>query len=136
MKRIVLAGLFVFASLLAAEAQQAGRISVPIIIGGTDSMDNACDEGGNIFGLDPQGDGFLSVRSGPGGQPYYEVDRLYNGMHVKICDDRGRWLGVVYSPTGEHDGCNVEHEWRMRLPYTGPCRYGWVASRYVGDRAN
>lgn len=121
----------------AASAQQpGGLVDVPIMIGGTGSVFNACDEGGTIVGLDPHGDGFLSVRSGPGGRQFREIDRVYNGMHVKICDEHGPWLGVVYSPSGEHDGCNVEHEWRTRLPYTGPCRYGWVFSRYVGDRAN
>ena len=110
------------------------RVDVPIVVGGTGTEYKACDEDGDVAGLDPHGDGFLSVRSGPGGKAFHEIDRVYNGMHLKICDGSGPWLGVVYSSSGEH--CNVEHDGPVRLPYTGPCRYGWVFSRYVGNRAN
>ncbi len=102
---------------------------------GGDGWD-ACGSGGDVVGLDPHGDGFLSVRSGPGGKQFREIDRVYNGMHLKICDERGPWLGVVYTPDGNSQTCGVERSWPTRLPYTGPCRYGWVFSRYVGNRAD
>lgn len=44
---------------------------------------------GENVGLDPQGDGFLSVRNGPGGKPILEVDRLYSGNIVSLCEARG-----------------------------------------------
>ena len=95
----------------------------------------ACPQVGEIVGLDPNGDGFLSVRSGPGGHPFQEIDRVYNGMRVKICDQRGPWYGVVYEADGRTDRCAVDAARTLRSPYTGPCRYGWIHSRYVGNIA-
>jgi hypothetical protein len=91
---------------------------------------SACPQTGQIVDLDPKGDGFLSVRSGPGGMPYTEIDRLYNGMQVYLCDQRAPWWGVVYV-SGNLGECNVTRAWPTRQPYTGPCRYGWINSRYV-----
>jgi hypothetical protein len=44
------------------------HVDVPILIGGNDKLD-ACGSTGEVVGLDPKGDGFLSVQSGPGGRP-------------------------------------------------------------------
>jgi hypothetical protein len=73
-----------------AHAQSSRRIDVPITIGGDKEL-KACGRTGQVVGLDPNQDGFLSVRSGPG-RSYREMDRLYNGRQVYICDERGRWL--------------------------------------------
>lgn len=70
--------------------------------------------------LDPNGDGFLSVRSGHGGKPSHEMDRVYNGQRVAICGEQGKWLAVVYANGRGGMSCGV----RMRMSYTGPCRYG------------
>jgi hypothetical protein len=111
------------------------QIDVPIYAGGEPEMD-ACPGTGDIMGLNPRGDGFLSVRSGPGGRPFREIDRLYNGQRVHICEERGAWMGVVYDKSGaDTSGCQVRRPWPVRQPYTGPCRYGWVHSRYVGNLA-
>jgi hypothetical protein len=118
--------LFSGAMLGAAEAQR--RIDVPLMLGGDPDMD-ACQSVGQIVGLNPNGDGFLSVRSGPGGQPYREIDRLYNGNQVHVCGERGPWLMIVY-PFGGRD-CGVASPWPAREAYTGPCRHGWVHQRYV-----
>ncbi|MDE4914779.1 hypothetical protein [Methylobacterium sp. 092160098-2] len=104
------------------------KIDVPIVIGGSEKFD-ACLGAGHVVGLDPQGDGFLSVRSGPGGKPYAELDRLFNGNEVAICDEKGPWLGVVYGPRSMD--CNTGTPWPTRMPYTGPCKAGWIHSRYV-----
>lgn len=48
-----------------------------------------------VTGLDPQGDGFLAVRSGPG-TGYRKIDELYNGDHVRPCDAQGKWHGIYY----------------------------------------
>lgn len=113
---------------LAGQAQQQGKIDIPIMLGADGDLD-ACGSVGVIVGLDPKGDGFLSVRSGPAGKPYREIDRLYNGNPVYICGEKGKWLAVVYPADGRD--CGVSSPWPKRLPYTGPCRYGWVHSRYV-----
>ena len=113
------------------EAPNTIRPDAPIIIGGDESAD-ACASSGDIIGLDPQGDGFLSVRSGPGGPPFREIDRLFNGNEVYVCASGGPWLAAVYSDKRDLDPrCGVSKPWRTRQPYTGPCRYGWIHSRYV-----
>ena len=117
-----------------ARFRSQGRIDVPVLAGGNPDF-QACPTVGEIVGLDPNGDGFLSVRSGPGGRPFQEIDRVYNGMRVKICDQHGPWYGVVYDADNRTDRCNVDASRSIRGPYTGPCRYGWIHSRYVGDIA-
>ncbi|WP_342359736.1 SH3 domain-containing protein [Terrarubrum flagellatum] len=134
MGRVILcaiAGLAFVAALAgrAADAQMIPRrIDVPVMLGGNPDFD-ACPSLGQIVGLDPNGDGFLSVRSGPGGQPYREIDRLFNGNKVAVCGNRGLWYQIVY-PAGGAD-CGVGTPWPVRQAYTGPCNYGWVHSRYV-----
>jgi hypothetical protein len=121
-------------SLSPAYAQpMRGRTDVPVMVGGEPDMD-ACPSSGTVMGLNPRGDGFLSVRSGPGGSQFREIDRVYNGMRLAICDQVGPWFAVVYS-TDNRTECNVGTPWSRRQAYTGPCRYGWVHSHYVGDLA-
>jgi hypothetical protein len=102
------------------------KIDVPIMLGGND--EDACPSGGVVSGLNPRGDGFLSVRSGPGGN-YAEMDRLYNGDDVHICGGNGAWRAVIYG--GDAAKCRVNRTWPKRLAYTGPCKYGWVSARYI-----
>ena len=56
---------------------------------------DACCRFGKVRGLDPNGDNFLSVRTGPG-TSYDEIDRIYNGDGVSICTQQGKWLRVKY----------------------------------------
>jgi hypothetical protein len=107
------------------------KIDVPIMLGGNDSYD-ACSGAGVVSGLSPRGDGFLSVRSGPR-RNYAELDRIYGGNAVHICGSRGAWTAIVYS--GDGRDCGVGSPWPKRLAYTGPCKYGWVSSRYVAVTA-
>ncbi len=113
-----------------AAARKADVSEVPIVIGGSVST-AACPGGGDVVGLDPQGDDFLSVRSGPGGRDYSEVDRIHIGQHLKICDMSGPWFAVVYDPGGPTGSCDVDRPWAVRQAYAGRCRQGWVYSRYV-----
>lgn len=75
-----------------------------------------------VVGLNPRGDGFLSVRSGPSTR-YRKVGELYNGNYVEGCAYSNGWHGVVY---GRGD-CRTNRAG----PYRGPCRSGWVSGRYV-----
>ncbi|MDK1388869.1 PAN domain-containing protein [Sinorhizobium sp. 8-89] len=100
---------------------------VPIVIVANPDFD-ACGANGVIEGLDPSGDGFLAVRSGPGAK-YAELDRLYNGEQVYLCQTKGKWLGVVYSK--QRQDCNVTTPWITTQPYTGPCKSGWVHRNWV-----
>lgn len=69
--------------------------------------------GSIVSGLDPNGDGFLAVRKGPGTQ-HAKIDQLYNGDTVRTCARSGRWIGVYYGT---------------------PRRKGWVHSNWLVDGA-
>jgi hypothetical protein len=93
---------------------------------------DACLSVGQVSGLDPQGDNFLAVRAAPRpGAP--ERDRLGPGREIWICDDAGVWLGVVYggNPAEGPGDCGVGTPSATVRPYPGPCRWGWVGSRFV-----
>lgn len=49
-----------------------------------------------VVGLDPNGDGFLSVRGGPGGE-FREVGRIYQADRVTVLEASGRWLHLRYA---------------------------------------
>lgn len=66
-----------------------------------------------VAGLDPNGDGFLAVRTGPG-TGYRKIDQLYNGDMVRTCARSGAWIGVHYGK---------------------PRRVGWVHGRWLVDGA-
>ncbi len=112
----------------AAMAQQP---NVPVLAGGEAEFD-ACGSQGVVRGLDPKGDGFLAVRSGPG-SGHAMLDKIHNGDIVNLCDQRGSWLGVVYSH--ETEDCGVGTPWPRRQVYSGPCRSGWVYRKFVADYA-
>ena len=103
------------------------RPSVPIIIGGDPDYD-ACGGVGIIKGLDPHGDGFLAVKSGPT-LSAARLDKLYNGDRVYICSQKGNWVGIVYSKG--YQQCNVSTPWPEAQPYTGPCRSGWAYKTWI-----
>ncbi|MEM8575471.1 MAG: SH3 domain-containing protein [Pseudomonadota bacterium] len=113
---------------ITALAQQP---QVPVLAGGEADYD-ACGSQGVVQGLDPNGDGFLAVRSGPSSN-YGMLDKVYNGAIVNLCDERGNWLGVVYSH--ESVDCGVGTPWPRRQAYTGPCRSGWVFRKFVAGYA-
>jgi len=64
---------------------------------GDDGYDGGdrCEVSGIVRGLDYYGDNFLAVRTGPGSH-YRQIDSLYSGDRVRICDWRGGWLNVRY----------------------------------------
>jgi len=52
---------------------------------------------GIVFGLDPHGDGFLSIRNKPKG---LEIAHLLNGDKVQILGSRGKWYKIKKLRTG------------------------------------
>jgi len=46
---------------------------------------------GTVYGLDPNGDGFLSLRKKPRSK---EIGRLYNGDRVEILGQNGKWYKI------------------------------------------
>jgi hypothetical protein len=102
---------------------------IPVVVGGFQAP--ACGTG-LVQGLDPFGDGFLAVRTGPSSDNN-QIDSLYNGMQINVCRELGNWLAIVYDPRGQlSERCNVSHPWPTAMPYTGPCRSGWVYRQWVG----
>lgn len=72
-----------------------------------------------VWGLDPKGDGFLAVRSGPDSK-YEKLDELHNGDHVFIFAERGPWMGVVYG-VASSSHCNVPAN----------AKRGWVHMKWL-----
>ena len=97
---------------LAAPAAMAQALAVPIVPPCDQRVtEAACTGAGRVMGLDPDGDGFLAVRTGPGSD-YPMIDRLRNGDRVGIVTSAGPWLGLEY----------------------GGVRQGWADGTWVGDR--
>lgn len=127
--RIVAALLLVF-GIFGPPALAQTRPAVPVVVGGDADLD-ACATLSEIRGLNPRGDGFLSVRSGPGTR-HAEIDRLFNGNQVYSCAEQGDWVGIIY-PFSRR--CGVATPWPAARPYAGPCRSGWVHRRFVREVA-
>ncbi|HLO22915.1 MAG TPA: integron [Methyloceanibacter sp.] len=123
--------LALLSSLAIAGAALAGALAVPVIVGKVAEYD-ACMSSGAVKGLDPHGDGFLAVRAGPGSQ-YQMIDKLLEGQNVFVCDERGQWLGVVYT-RGSQD-CGVTSALNKPTPYPGPCLAGWVHRNFINITA-
>ncbi|WP_420138006.1 hypothetical protein [Sphingomonas sp.] len=104
--------------------------SVPVHYGGFPEQD-ACSDFVVVSGLDPKGDNYLSVQSGPGGKPYRQLDRVHADQRLLVCEEKGMWLGVVYAKGNDGDGCGVSSPRAQRAVYRGPCRSGWVSKKYV-----
>jgi hypothetical protein len=103
--------------------------SVPVLVGKVAELD-ACPALGQVGGFDPQTEGLLEVRTGPGAA-HAIVDKLAEGRRVFICDDRVAWIGIVYSNEPGDVDCGVGSPRDGPEPYTGPCRAGWVHSHWI-----
>jgi len=125
----ILAALALACLPLTAAAQQS---RVPVLVGQDGPEFDACGTQGRVRGLDAKGDGFLAVRAGPDSS-YAMVGKVHSGDVLNICDQRGSWLGVVYS----HDtkDCGVGTPWPRASTYDGPCLSGWVFDKYVAGFA-
>jgi len=110
------------ATVSAAQSQTA------VHIGGEPGAD-ACGGWGKVKGLNPAGDGFLAVRSGPGVRNAM-IDKIHNGQQIWFCDQKGSWIGIVYSQSKNTD-CQVSSPIMPRKRYAGPCKSGWVHEKYV-----
>lgn len=102
---------FALALAFAGASAQAQQLDVDFTV--PDDGQAAGCAGSIVSGLDPKGDGFLAVRSGPGSN-YRQIDQLRNGDQVRDCARSGPWMGVVY---GE------------------PRRKGWAHTNWLVDGA-
>ena len=114
------------ALLLATTAAQAAA-PVPVMVGGDEDMD-ACPSLAQVGGAKS---GLVSVKAGPStDQP--EIDRLANGEFAYTCEDSGEWTGVVYRHGKQMaPDCGVGSNQAERTPYRGPCKSGWVRSKWL-----
>lgn len=103
----------------------------PVMVGAIADLD-ACLSNARVTGLDRRGDNFLAVRSRPAASAR-ELGRLRSGQIVWACDQSadGRWTGIVYAPPNPPIDCRVGTPWLRRTAYRGPCRSGWVSSRWL-----
>lgn len=139
MKSLSVKPLLAIAALaLLFTGAEAGSQKRAVTIGGDADLD-ACATYGKVARLGPRRaedpkSGFLSVRSGPGGAAYFELDQLHNGNEVIVCETVGPWLGVIYPDRGQaFEICSDEAGASVarRTPYAGACRSGWIHERYV-----
>lgn len=94
-------------------AQSAAQVlDVPFADSGGDGQAAWCASS-IVAGLNPNGDGFLAVRTGPGTQ-FRKIDEVHNGDVVATCDSRGAWVAIVYGPSKAK---------------------GWVHGKWLKDRA-
>lgn len=133
----ILTLLFTAGLLVVSIPAAAGDKRTPVMIGGNPNFD-ACPSAGVVAKLGPRRaedpkSGFLSVRSGPGGSAFFEMDRLYNGDEILICGSDGAWLAVIYAERGQSmESCgSLGSPIRVRRAYEGPCRSGWLHKNYV-----
>jgi hypothetical protein len=118
----------------AAPARPPSEVKAVNVIVGKDGAEfDACGGAGKIVGLNPRGDNFLSVRSAPQVEAV-EIDRLQIGDQVYMCGQSkdGRWQSIVYEQGGNlASECGVGSAVPRPRAYDGPCKFGWVSSRYI-----
>lgn len=103
----------------------------PVRIGFDGPDFDACGSYGEITGLNPDGDNFLSVRSAPSTDAE-ELDRLTSGTGVSMCDSANGWIGIVYEGSGTAGtDCGVGSPVESERDYDGACRSGWISERFV-----
>jgi hypothetical protein len=119
-----------FAILLAAfgASSASSRLPVPVIVGAEPGLD-ACMSLGAVSGLHHS---LLNVREGPG-TTFARVDSLSNGQELYLCtaSPDEKWLGVVYMIGGHTPDCGVTSPLPSPQPYQGPCKFGWVHSKWI-----
>ncbi len=107
-----------------------GPIPMPIRIGTNGPDVDSCASYGEVAGLDPKGDNYLSVRDAPSSE-VKERDRLDSGQGVHVCAESNGWYGVVYDKGDETRDCGTDAPVDKPRNYTGPCAQGWVSKKFV-----
>lgn len=110
-------------------AEQSSPLDAAVVVG-TQTGRPACPTLGEVVGLDPDGDGFLAVRSGPGTQ-YAQIDHLYEATEVYVCGYDTAWRAIVYPADGRD--CGVSGLIDGPRGYDGPCFRGWANARWITE---
>ena len=80
---------------------------------------------GKVANLNPDGDNFLAVRSGPSTASEM-IDKIFDGEQVWIFNDEGNWIGIVYG--ADNIDCPPVQSPRE---YQGPGKKGWVFKKFI-----
>jgi hypothetical protein len=130
---IAAAALLAVSGALTGMAGQAGAQTGvrPVRIGLAGPGLDACLSLAEVRGVDRENGNVLTVRATPriGATP---LDRLAPGRQVWVCDGDAMpgWTGIVYAEQPGQD-CGVAAPVASPQSDRGPCREGWVASRYL-----
>ena len=100
--------------------------SVPVKIYWDEDLD-PCGYG-VVRGLNPNRDGFLAVRTGPG-TSYGLVDKIFEEQELYLCDYSDGWHGVLYTKKGTDCFENVP-QGRVS-DYNGRCWHGWAHENWI-----
>ena len=111
------------AALLISGPAATQELDVPIIERAQYDLDTCAY--GVVHGLRADGDGFLSVRTGPSSK-HRKIDEVYNGDKVWMFDQRGKWLGIIYGV--DEVICSPINADRP-VPHRG--KKGWVHENWV-----
>ncbi len=114
-------------AMLPAGHAAAQVLEVPIHEMAGDGQAATCGVS-EIAGLKADGDGFLAVRSGPGGN-YRKLAELHNGDRVTEIERRGKWVGIAYGD-GKLDQPDLCANAGPRRRITGQ-GIGWVHGNWV-----
>lgn len=110
-----------------------------IFVGGS-WKNNECTGVGTIIGavIQLKPGAYLSVRAAPNIKAN-EIDRLQSGHGLDMCSNitNKAWIGIIYhaDPNADRRDCRSTYDSSKSVPYRGPCKYGWVAARYIVNAA-
>ena len=114
-------GLLIF--LVGMSISYAQELANPIMEIPDEDLDTCAL--GQVVRLNPDGDNFLAVRTGPGTQ-FDMIDKIHTGDQVWIFNQDGNWFGVVYD--ADFVECSpVDY----KREYNGPGKKGWVFQKFV-----
>ena len=86
--------------LLATTSAHAQQLDVPFNTYCPPNSQAACFGVATVMGLNPNGDGFLAVRTGPGSN-YRKIGEVHNGDRVGTYGKRGAWYAISFGPNDQ-----------------------------------
>lgn len=111
MRQIMCSVSIAAALALAAGAIRAQPLEVPFDTYCPPDAQAACFGVATVMGLDPAGDGFLAVRTGPGSD-FAKIGEVHNGDVLGTYAQEGDWVGISFGPDE---------------------RLGWVHGNWLGN---
>jgi uncharacterized protein YgiM (DUF1202 family) len=118
--KTILASALLIGNIAASHAQP---LDVDVMERADDGLDTCAY--GQVVGLKSDGDGFLSVRTGPGTK-YESFDELKNNDKVWLYEEKDGWYGIVYG-VAEQNCSPVDND----RPVETDGKKGWVFGKWV-----